>query len=460
MTTAALIIVLSLICVLLFGGFIILLKRINKTNSLIQNRASQEILQETIHLQNNGYNREENVINKVLPISNEVVRTTTPDVISFPAISTGNGANSFMSFIKTQTESLSEDLIPITLSKEQSSNLSSTMSSLAGVSIGVGAQALAVKGLYRATASASQLMKYADGTLSSMIKSGGQFAKHAGFTSAGLSAVAPVAIFQIAAAVTGQYYMNIITKQLKKLDESVQSILQKLEAMNRAELRAIQKNIESLAYQEQYTPDDLVVIRQYMNRALVLYYNYVDQISGKTSDNEIKRIIVSDSSTWAKDIRLTRENLESKELQYLCDIAETAFKSFVILELVYFKMLCLSGQNDPSYLSKIDHIITSFRTNQFEDTEYIKGIRKLQCEVKIHLNKAKDNAISYTEKINQEGGKIDRYFNGLLNGTDTQMKELRLARQSIVKRFDKPQELYYDATDPDNVKVYIKKSSD
>lgn len=448
-------IIVSVFGFLLLAGIILLFIRINETKSLIRSGE----LTKTIQTQNEAL-KQDSYARHDLQTNSQPALTTSPNKLSFPSISTKTGEESHLDFVRTKVNTLPSNLIPISMSREQASNLSSTMSSIAGVGIGVGAQALAVKGLYRATASATQLMRYADGTVSSMIKQGGQFAKHAGFTSAGLSAVAPMAIFQVAAAVTGQYYMNIITKQLKKLDESVQTILQKIESNNRGELRTIQSNIAALAHQNQYTPDDLVMIRQYMHKTLVLYYNYVDQIKGKTTEEEIKRIIVTNSATHAKDIRLTKENLEQKDLQYLCDIAETAFKTFSLLEIIYFKMLCLSGQSDPAYLAKVDSIILSFKTNQFEDTEYIKGICKLQSKVKDRIKKAQKEAASYNDKIDKHNVDINQYFQRLLDRSDEQLKELKLTRQSIVQKFDQKQELYYDATDPNNIKVYYKELTD
>ena len=442
-----------------FIGIVYMLRKTNQENDSMKKQIS-EIFASSDNIKEQIaealVSRKEVVKESQEPTINElpsIPKTQTPERISFPSLEKGEGK---LEFIRTQVEQIPDNLIPIQLNNDQKSQLSSTLSSITGVGIGVGAQALAVKGLYRASVSASQLMKYADGSVSSMIKEGGRFVQHAGFTSVGFSAVAPMAIFQAAAAITGQYYMNIITKQLNQLNESIQKVIQKIEAKNRAELRAIQATMSNLAHQDNYTPDDITIIRIYMLKSLSQYYNYVDQIKKKKKNVTI----VKDSLTWAKDIRKTKENLEKTDIQYLNNMANMAYSTYLILELIYLKMICSAGQSNTTYLSKISSIINSFRTNQFKDLAHIEGLKMLKDKITQHTSKAKECAASYKDEINEHERLIKQFFSDIDNSNRPNEIELNNIHQNIVQRFDQKQELYYDATDPDNIKVYYNRFSD
>ena len=155
-------IIVSVFGFLLLAGIILLFIRINETKSLIRSGE----LTKTIQTQNEAL-KQDSYARHDLQTNSQPALTTSPNKLSFPSISTKTGEESHLDFVRTKVNTLPSNLIPISMSREQASNLSSTMSSIAGVGIGVGAQALAVKGLYRATASATQLMRYADGTVSS-----------------------------------------------------------------------------------------------------------------------------------------------------------------------------------------------------------------------------------------------------------------------------------------------------
>ena len=306
----------------------------------------------------------------------------------------------------------------IPLSEDQQKNLYSYISSAAGTGIAVGAQSLAVSGLYRASAAASTLMKYSDGTISSIIREGGKISSHAGFTSAGFTAVAPIAIFQALSAVTGQYYMNIITKQLNQLNESVQKILQKIEAKNKAEITVVQEEIIALANQDHYTVDDSIAIRSYMDKAHILLHNYINQINDNL--NGIKLMPDSFWSTHSKEIKKTIEGFNNQDINYLFQMAQQCAETVSSCQLVYLKILCFLSQSSPLYLSKVNAIIQLLKKGDNILQESIDKLNNKYLEINRYIDEKKNDACSYQEKIDKYKTDFNNKIKPLLKDANEQ----------------------------------------
>lgn len=135
-------------------------------------------------------------------------------------------------------------------------------SGLAAAGVQIGAQAWGASGLYRATVSPMQLMKYADGTISSIYRgAGGKIAGHAGFQPAGGAVFAPLVIFQVASIVTGQYYLNGITKQLNAINAKLDRLLQLHHVERIAKIRQTEKIIQKLAGMQCPNVEDLLQLK-------------------------------------------------------------------------------------------------------------------------------------------------------------------------------------------------------
>lgn len=89
----------------------------------------------------------------------------------------------------------------------------------------------APNGLFTATAPLSELMKYKDGTLASIVTKSGKIISHSGFQEACLAvsffnpAVVIGAGMQAMAMISGQYYMNKISKQLDTIKRGIERLI-------------------------------------------------------------------------------------------------------------------------------------------------------------------------------------------------------------------------------------------
>ncbi|MCL1847963.1 MAG: hypothetical protein FWF91_08410, partial [Coriobacteriia bacterium] len=84
----------------------------------------------------------------------------------------------------------------------------------------------APNGLFTATAPLSDLMQYSDGTVASIVMKGGEIANHSGFKEIALSVANPAAVvgagMQAMAMISGQYYMDKISKQLEGIEHGIE----------------------------------------------------------------------------------------------------------------------------------------------------------------------------------------------------------------------------------------------
>ena len=80
-------------------------------------------------------------------------------------------------------------------------------------------------GLFTATINPTLLTKFGDGTFSTMIHGSRGIVQNAGYQAVSGTVFAPLLIFQAVSIVTGQYYLNGITKQLDSIDRKIERLV-------------------------------------------------------------------------------------------------------------------------------------------------------------------------------------------------------------------------------------------
>ena len=341
----------------------------------------------------------------------------------------------------------------IRLGEHQKKAVRSSLSSAAGIGANVGGQATVVGGLYRATASASQLMQYSNGTVSSIVVEGGQIVGHAGFTAAGAAALAPVAIFSVLATVTGQYYMKDIQKQLNQLNTTLQQILQKIEAEKRGSLDAIYDYLQIIEKQKVFSIDDLVFIRMQSANALAIYYNYVEQLKVYLSDESIGRMMEKDSAFEYKNVKKTRENIEKNDLLYLVDMANTSYALHSLSELMYFKEVCLMSGKDPLYLEKVSEGLRTLSASR--PMEHLERIEALERNLLPYLHKKADEAVAWQENIASNREPLEELVRKLKGSTEKMDTSVRTLKEDFVRPFNENRNIFYDLSNPDDPAIFI-----
>lgn len=179
---------------------------------------------------------------------------------------------------------------------------------LANAGVTSGLTAISGQGLFRATVNPAMLMTYADGTVSSIVTEGGRFAQHAGFQSVSSAAVcAPLLAFQVASMVTGQYYFNLLSKQMNQISRSINDIKDYLEDRDRVTITETYNRLEEISIQMRCgTTDDDVLFR---------IHQYIDKVSEISS---LYRIL------WERKFSEYEQNVKKKTSQ---NFAEAEFNN-------------------------------------------------------------------------------------------------------------------------------------
>ncbi|WP_405350448.1 hypothetical protein [Nonlabens sp. Asnod3-H03] len=355
-------------------------------------------------------------------------------------------------------------------------------------------------GLYTATASASELMVYGNGTISSITMNGSKFGIHAGFVGANAAVFAPILIFQIASMVTGQYYFNGLSKQLTSLHESINSLIAMRHNERLAKLRYINSKITDLNKKSFFTTEDYIHIDQLKYDLSVIRFEYlltasheiqksidnvkpedtqvIEVISDDTNALEKVKLTVKDKATRltsflgekfndfyedsvaqkavsgvknfsenssSKAEKLTKEILESKYFFY-SDIALKAEHLYQLSKLLELKMNIADKNPDANRLGKINEIYTSI-SNFNEDDSIFDEVaalnNQLRSKLVTDLTALTENSLTNKNKIIATSKKITKE----LDQSDDLIARKHLLFgdiQKIKEGFEKPHQIVID----------------
>jgi len=201
-------------------------------------------------------------IQEQLPLINEFrLYASDVDKIDFSKVSVSH-------------ESLKNNWKIIPLNKSTSDEILSVVTGLLGVGSQAGLAQGMTNGLFRATASPDTLMKLSQGGLSSAVIENGRIINQAGFVHVGSSFVTPLIVFQVISMVTGQYYMDIVNKQLNEIQDKLNKIEKRIHAERIAKLKKSTQLLNQLSNQTAYEIEDFVLLKHIMSELLDIREEY------------------------------------------------------------------------------------------------------------------------------------------------------------------------------------------
>ena len=140
----------------------------------------------------------------------------------------------------------------------------------------------APNGLFTATAPIQDLMKYADGTVGSIVMEGGRTAAHKGFAEVALKAVNPAAVLgasmQSMALISGQYYMNEISKQLKGITRKLDKLIGYHHDEKIGILRNINNELSEITSKTNVDAADIIACQNMGKQCGEIYYEYYTRL--------------------------------------------------------------------------------------------------------------------------------------------------------------------------------------
>lgn len=379
--------------------------------------------------------------------------------------------------------------IPMTqLSKQEVANAFSTA---VGLVTQASTMSCIANGLYQSKVSAAQLIKYANGDYSSMIRgNNGQIQEHAGFSKAGADVFSPMILFQLTSIVTGQYYMHGISKQLKALQESINELQKSvnemqesinelkedLERKNHATLKTAYTAFRRYISSSVNTIDELTEIQRYMNSISEICDYYLMKIDDSNNKQlEPKEVEVDENGQEQELVKAINEmpfmkglkvlkvvgaifigtppNIsKSEEQEYYEKICFDAYRLYIISKLVYLKALVSISTNNKEYIPKISDFVKGLEDVEDNLTKSMNDIynkRLNQQEDEYHKTRLRKGFLLLNDIVTKLRGKdtdldiFQREINKSHEDFQTQMNQI----DSILKPFYRKNDLLIEVKD-------------
>lgn len=191
----------------------------------------------------------------------------------------------------------------------------------------------APNGLFTATGPLSELMKYKDGTVGSIVMKGGKVANHSGFQQVALSVANPAVVvgagMQAMAMISGQYYMDKISKQLDGIEHGIERLIGFHHDANIGKLRSIENRMREIIGKMHVDETDIIALQSGIRDAdsiLMEYTTRLERLSKTGQITEIQVRTIRSHLSAARELKNLRANTEEHELYYSFQICLFANK--------------------------------------------------------------------------------------------------------------------------------------
>ncbi|EPR71869.1 hypothetical protein ADIWIN_3067 [Winogradskyella psychrotolerans RS-3] len=289
---------------------------IQRIRNLFSSKNSLEAKIETLISQNNKLLKENNLPSEKLITDFEIKNSNTS--IKFEGI--------------TDSEMI-KNLPEIYLNKESQETISGTLSNITGGLANVGITSTATYGLFQATANPATLMQLSSGGVGSAVVNGGQITQQAGFVQAGTTMFTPMIIFQVASVITGQYYMNNISKQLNSIQEKLDELLNLFHIERQAKLVKSFQFISEILNKQNFVIEDFVLLKMILSELTDIreeYFLMVQNSVANIKNNNLYSALnsLSEAKKIAQEFEKTgfifkmKTSLIADELYHLTKMAE------------------------------------------------------------------------------------------------------------------------------------------
>lgn len=234
-----------------------------------------------------------------------------------------------------------------------------------------------------------------------MVISDGKITKQASFSEAGLGNAAPLFVYQCLAAVTSQYYQQVITERLNAIDKKLDNIIEILEADDRAKLKVAYKRFVELSKKTSYDIADKLIVSEFSGYVEIIREKYRELLLG------------------IKDL-----NIE----YYWSDKKEAEQKIQTLQESHYFDYLDMSMQAEVlTFIASVISIKVAMSLGNTED-------------MKIYADMNLDFWNNYVDQFNQIKHDVIKYLELEAESSWLQGKSITKMKNEQLKKFNNYEE--------------------
>ena len=230
----------------------------------------------------------------------------------------------------------------------------------------------AIDGLVKCNLPLDELCKVKDnpGAMRGIVIEDGKISEHVELTDAGIANVAPLLVYQCLAAVTSQYYQQVITERLDTIDSKLDNIVRMLEAEDRAKLKVSFKRLLEINKKNTYYSSDKLIVSDFLTIVEIIREKYNDLLSGITPESLKGSYESSDLKEAKQKVALLKN---SQYFEYL----EMAMQAEVLVYIATVVMI-----NVAHYLGDEEDVRTFVnRLNLDFWGNYVNQFNKIKHEV-------------------------------------------------------------------------------
>lgn len=310
----------------------------------------------------------------------------------------------------------------------------------------------APNGLFAGTAKTSDLMKYADGTYGSVLIKSKKISGAAGFKKVALSSVAnPAAVvsagMQAMAMISGQYYMDKISKQLVGIEHGIERLIGFHHDENIGKLLSIQHRIKEIVSKRHADETDIIALQSGIRDADSVLMEYSTRLERLNKTGELTEVEVRSLRSRfsaSKELKSLVANTEEHELYYSFQMSLFANK------------LMLEGKKaEVATRMKIGETEKAMEAFEAFNTMYQQSLIKNASEFLEEIYKPiSDKADSLVKRQWFESKKAK----GQLESIGAKKEDL-LGHASLVSEDDSDEELIYNLTKQSEI-LYVPSGDD
>lgn len=312
----------------------------------------------------------------------------------------------------------------------------------------------APNGIFTATAPVGDLMKLSGGTVGSAVMKDGKIAAQAGFAEVALSTVNPVAVvagaMQAMALISGQYYMNEISKQLENVDRKLDKLIGYHHDEKIGVLRSANRELSELVSKIHVDNTDIDACRSIAKSCSEVYFEYFTRL---------ERANIDASERWikkAKELRELGSSIDDSELNFSIQMCYQASALQEKCKLAEIAIRMKSGAGQERFISEQAEILRISSIDAFHrnvqlhiDEHYepvLERLGKISDAKKIPL--LSGNTAEETENIQRRKAAISQTVVDDGNGN-------RLTERMLRSLCEPQETLIMLGETPDNQRVFV-----
>ena len=300
-------------------------------------------------------------------------------------------------------------------------------------------------GLYQATVPIETLIKYANGTLSSMVRGSQGIAGHVGFIPAGTACIfTPLIAFQVLSIITGQYYMQGITTQLNKIRSRLEYLTQLHHNEKISKLQADYERLFELSGKNHYEIEDLIEVRMCIDDAYAIhreYSNLTRNIDTKDFYKSITNNILVLTSSMFKKLDSKRQETG---IMFNADLLLFSRRLLFTSKLVELKANVYLSRGTPERIMNISPIVNDFCKIMEDNDLTSRNLAKILNEVEKVAHDIKKRALtgSRIKKAEEALSKYSSENKNLVKNITELTADIKKTYEKIKDNFDKKQDVY------------------